>query len=214
MKRKQQRIDNSNKKMKTTLDRCVVVLDSNESKCRYFENFMENEEAKELIHEISNADYTVDKVKIFGKTIDSPRKVCAFSCDGRSYSYAGFTRESVKWTPKLLQLKEKIEDKLNEKFNYALVNKYDSGSEYIGWHADNEKDMESGSTIASISLGQKRKFSIKDIKSGKEKYNVELASGSLLTMEGDMQKNYKHSVPKSKQKMSVRYNITFRNIKN
>lgn len=206
-------ITENKKKSEFAQEQYITILNNKNCRCRYFENFMEKEESQKLMDELSKIEYTVDKVKIFGKIIDSPRKVCAFSSDGRTYSYAGFTRGSIKWTPKLLKLKEKLENMLGETFNYALVNRYSDGSDYIGWHADNEKDITEGSTIASISLGQKRKFSIKDIATGEEKYNVELENGSLVSMEGDMQKMYKHCVPKSTQKMSVRYNITFRNIK-
>lgn len=189
-----------------------MILNNNDSKCRYFKNFMNNEESQNLMDELSEVEFTVDKIKIFGKTIDSPRKVCAFSSDGKTYSYAGFTRGSIKWTPILFKLKGRLENVLGETFNYALVNRYDDGSEYIGWHADDEKDIKPKSIIASISIGQKRKFSIKDIATGTERYNIELENGSLISMEGNMQKVYKHCVPKSTKKMSVRYNITFRNI--
>ena len=199
-------------KKKLGQNQYVTILDNKNSRCRYFEKFMNDEDSQKLIDELSEINYTVDKVKIFGRIIDSPRKVCAFSSNEKTYTYAGFTRGSIKWTPELLKLKGILESVLNETFNYALVNKYDDESDYIGWHADDEKDIKVGSTIASISLGQKRKFSIKDIETGNEKYNIELANGSLVSMEGDMQRNYKHCVPKSRKKMSVRYNITFRNI--
>lgn len=199
-------------KMDINKNRYVTILDKDNCRCRYIKDFIDKEESQKLIDEISKNDFTVDKVKIFGKIIDSPRKVCAFSSDGKTYSYAGFTRGSVKWTPELYRLKVKLENTFGETFNYALVNRYDDGSDYIGWHSDNEKDICPGSTIISVSLGQKRKFMIKDIKTGKEKYGIALEDGSLITMEGNMQEIYKHCVPKSKQKMSTRYNITFRNI--
>lgn len=202
-----------NMKKTIPLEQYKTIFDNKNCKCRLFENFMKEDESQKLMDELSKINYTVDKVKIFGKTIDSPRKVCAFSSDGRTYSYAGFSRGSIKWTHELLKLKEKLEKVLNETFSYALVNRYNDESDYIGWHADDEKDIKAGSTIASISLGQKRKFSIKDKETGKEKYDIELGNGSLVSMEGDMQKLYKHCVPKSKKKMSMRYNITFRNIR-
>ncbi len=200
--------------MKKTIsqEQYKTILDNKNCKCRYFENFMKEDESQKLMDELSKINYTVDKVKIFGKTIDSPRKVAAFSSDEKTYSYAGYTRGSIKWTPELLKLKEKLEKVFGETFNYALVNRYNDGSDYIGWHADDEKDIREGSTIASVSLGQKRKFSIKDKGTGKEKYNVELENGSLISMERDMQKFYKHCISRSKKEMTVRYNITFRNI--
>ena len=41
---------------------------------------------------------------------------------------------------------------------------------------------------------------------------IELAHGSLLLMQGDTQKNYQHSLPRSAKAVDARINLTFRKI--
>ena len=97
--------------------------------------------------------------------------------------------------------------------NYAQLNYYRDGQDYIGWHSDSE--VEKGDLIASISLGAERKFSLrhKDYKTNDDipKYNFKLGNGSLLIMDYNTANKYwKHCLPKMKNISDGRINITFR----
>ena len=85
---------------------------------------------------LEKSTWTKDTYRIHGKLVDSPRTVCAYSDNGRVYSYSGMSRSSVEWFPELLALKQAVEMETGELFNYALVNRYENGNEYIGWHSD------------------------------------------------------------------------------
>lgn len=66
--------------------------------------------------------------------------------------------------------------------------------------------------IASVSLGHTRRFLVKSKDKEKESGVVEysLTPGSLVVMGGDMQKHWKHSVPKELRVKETRINLTFR----
>ena len=83
----------------------------------------------------------------------------------------------------------------------------------MGWHSDNEKDIIQNSSIVSVSFGADRKFSFKNIKT-KQTISLILANGSLLEMKEDTQKNWLHSLPKTKKIKNIRINLTFRQMKN
>jgi alkylated DNA repair dioxygenase AlkB len=150
-----------------------------------------------------------DEVFIFGKKHITARKMAWFADDGISYTYSKSTKAALAWTVELLEIKKAVEQKTGEKFNACLLNLYADGTQGMGWHSDDEKSIEQNSTIASVSLGVKRKFSFKH-RSSKQKVEVFLENGSLLLMQGETQKHWLHSLPKSLKLTSPRINLTFR----
>ncbi len=52
-------------------------------------------------------------------------------------------------------------------FNGALINWYENGEHYIGWHSDSEAQLVKNEPIYTISLGATRTFKIKG-KNGKK----------------------------------------------
>ena len=150
-----------------------------------------------------------------GKLIDTPRQTCSVHFDrsnediDRSYTYSGIKEIPTLAPTELFQLKEEVETKTGAKFNYALLNLYRNEKDSVDYHGDNEKRIVTDSTIASVSLGEARKFNMKNTVT-KELKSVVLSHGSLLVMKGKKQSKWNHSIPKSTRKMSKRINITFR----
>ena len=79
---------------------------------------------------------------------------------GVKYKYSGYEREGYPFPPKIRELKEKVENALpgNPTFNYCLVNRYDSGTDYMGLHSDDEREMDQFAPIVSLSFGISRYF--------------------------------------------------------
>jgi alkylated DNA repair dioxygenase AlkB len=150
-----------------------------------------------------------DVVHIFGKTIAMRRKMAWFADDQRRYTYSGSAKFVNSWTPELLELKNRIEKRLNIAFNGCLLNYYHDGADGMGWHADDEKSIEPNSCIASISLGATRNFDFKHRKTG-QKIRIPLLPGSLLIMQGETQQHWLHALPKSLKVQAPRVNLTFR----
>ena len=115
---------------------------------------------------------------------------------------------ALPWTATLLEIKEKIEAVQGE-YNYCLLNRYRSGSDSMGWHADDEPEM--GNVIGSLSLGATRKFRIRH-NITRETKTFSVSNGTLIIMAGTMQQFWKHDVPKTKENVGERINLTFRKI--
>ena len=81
----------------------------------------------------------------------------------------------------------------------------------MSWHSDNEKELGKAPVIASISLGETRKFSWKH-KTIKDRYDLYLEEGSLLIMQGAMQEHWLHCIPKTSKVQGSRINLSFRQI--
>ena len=139
--------------------------------------------------------------------------ICINGDDNLTYRYSGIKKLASGWTKALLELKGKVEEFCGEKFNFALCNLYRNGEDYIGPHSDDTRDLASGSSIVSISLGAERDFLLKS-KKDKSSHTVSLPHGSMIVMRTGAQELYKHSVPKRKKIVNKRINITFRNIDN
>lgn len=146
------------------------------------------------------------KPGIFGHM--QPRLIAAYGDTGVSYRYSRTTHPALPWTDTLMEIKNKIEA-VRGKYNYCLLNRYRSGSDSMGWHADNEPEM--GDIIGSLSLGATRKFRIRHNESRATR-TFEVASGTLIIMAGTMQQFWQHEVPKTKLPVGERINLTFRQI--
>ena len=152
-----------------------------------------------------------DEAVIFGKLIETKRKVAWFGDESFEYTYSGRTKRAEKWTPELLELKKKAEELTEETYNSCLLNLYHDGSEGMAYHSDGEKDLKKNGAIASITFGAERKFSYKH-KSTKERIDIQLENGSLLVMKGETQSFWLHRLPPSKKIFAPRINLTFRSI--
>lgn len=113
------------------------------------------------------------------------------------------------WPPELLRLKRRIEEVTGLKYSHVLLNLYKSGEVGLGMHSDKEA-WEKDASIASISLGAERRFDFQH-NTTKEIISIILEHGSLLVMNEDVQHFWKHGLPKTKQVLHPRINLTFRN---
>ena len=160
---------------------------------------------------LQNIPWKNDEVVVFGKRIVTKRKTAWYGDSNYVYIYSNTIKQALPWTRELVNLKQIVENLSNTKFNSCLLNLYHDGNEGMGWHSDDEKSIEDNSTIASVSLGAERKFCFKHKQSNKT-ISVLLEHGSLLLMKDATQKNWLHSLAKSKNVAQPRINLTFRTI--
>ena len=176
----------------------------------YYEKIVNDDEVKQLYKSLLNdIHWENERVIMFGKEIVTKRKVAFFSDPSISYRYASKTKIGLPWTSTLLIIKNVVESITKESYNACLLNLYHNGEESMGWHSDNEKEIITNSSIASLSLGANRKFSFKH-KVSKETISIELEDGSLLEMKGSVQTHWWHALLKSKKVTAARINLTFR----
>lgn len=178
----------------------------------FYPDFIAKDKADELLAVLLDSlHWRQDKITIFGREVDQPRLTAWYGDAGKSYTYSGLTMYPEPWTRELAWIKQQIETKTNSRFNSVLVNLYRNGQDSMGWHSDDEPELGSNPTIASVSLGQERVFQLKHrFDKALQKVSIPLNSGSLLLMKGATQHYWKHQVPKSTQPMDVRVNLTFR----
>lgn len=160
---------------------------------------------------IKQLDLQQESIQIFGKTVLQPRLSAFYADEGISYIYSQRKFSGKPWTTELFDLKAAIEEKTSEQFNSVLVNYYRDGTDSMGLHADNERELGQNPIIASMNFGASRKMVFR--KNGtNEKLEIELNDGDLLIMSGALQHNWKHEIPKQRKIGDPRLNLTFRKI--
>lgn len=179
----------------------------------YFPVFYNEEESNLLYKKLFNAiPWEQHKIKLFGKEILQPRLTAFYGEPERSYSYSGLEMKPREFNQDLLEIKQKCSAYADATFNSCLANLYRNGSDSMGWHADNEKELGTKPVIASVSFGAERIFHLKHKKDPTARYKIRLQHGSLLIMKGETQDFWKHQLPKTRKEVSPRINLTFREI--
>jgi alkylated DNA repair dioxygenase AlkB len=137
-----------------------------------------------------------------------PRLTASYGDEGVTYFYSGTVNRAVPWTPTLLEIKRQVEV-VRGRYNYCLLNRYRSGADSVGLHADDEPGL--GHVIGSLSLGATRAFPVRH-NATRETRTFALRHGTLVIMAGTMQQFWKHGVPKTSENVGERINLTFRYI--
>ena len=137
-------------------------------------------------HEIclQNINWVEGEIKIFGKTYKIPRLQAWYSDHGVNYSYSGKVLDQNIWNKELLEIKILIESICKCTFNSVLANLYRNGSDSMGLHADDEKELGLRPLIASLSLGEEREITFKH-KYDDVSLKIPQHHGQLLVMHGD-----------------------------
>ncbi|BBM66214.1 alkylated DNA repair protein [Vibrio alfacsensis] len=178
----------------------------------YFQpNFLAPTEADDYFARLkATLPWRQERIMMFGRSVLQPR-LQAWHGDA-AYTYSGLTMPPNPWTPELKSLKERCEHVAKSPFNSVLANLYRDGRDSMGWHQDNEPELGKNPIIASLNLGETRRFLLENLHC-KTKIEFELSHGSLLIMAGELQHHWKHSVPKTTKIKNERINLTFRYIK-
>jgi len=172
----------------------------------YDDAFLRPDLADRYFVELRDTSAWEQKKTVFGHM--QPRLTASYGDDGITYYYSGTKNKALPWTNTLLEIKEKIEA-IRGQYNYCLLNRYRSGSDSVGLHADDEPDM--GNVIGSLSLGATRTFRIRH-NTTKETRTFPVGNGTLIIMAGTMQRFWKHEIPKTTENVGERINLTFRKI--
>ena len=182
----------------------------------YTEDFLPQELASYdlLLEELEPHFYSDEesRVLVFGQWRNIPRRQFAMGDDGLTYRYSGNTVPAMPWDtcPTVRAIRDHIRRTLGVPVSFVLVNYYADGTRHIGWHSDDEKDLDPEQPIVSLSFGELRAFRLRSRDAQRETYQQVLAHNSCVQMHPPCQSLYQHSVPASARVHGGRINLTFR----
>lgn len=189
-----------------------LLILAKDGQAEYLSSFYNAEASDSLFSNLlGSLTWESDQLLMFGKLVRTARKVAWVGDPECLYTYSGVQKIPQGWTTELTQMRNKLEQFTGHTYNSCLLNLYHTGEEGMGWHSDNEKELDSAVPIASVSLGARRKFAFRH-KQDKTTSSVFLEHGSLLIMHPPIQEYWQHSLLKTKTVASPRINLTFRKI--
>ncbi|CAM4462342.1 alpha-ketoglutarate-dependent dioxygenase AlkB [Stenotrophomonas lactitubi] len=150
------------------------------------------------------------RIRMFGNWVDSPRLSCWIGDPQARYRYSGAEFVPHPWPLVLGALRDRLQAQGVGRFNSVLLNRYRGGTDYMGWHSDDEPELGPAPLIASLSLGAARRFLLRRRDDPARKAEYLLGHGDLLLMAGQTQRHYQHALPKMARVQGERINLTFR----
>lgn len=152
-------------------------------------------------------------IVLFGKRLLQPRLV-AWAGE-LPYRYSGQTLEPRPWPEAARLLLARVSEAAAVPFNHVLANRYRDGQDSMGYHADAEPELGPDPVVATLSLGQTRRFVLRRAarQTSEPPLVLPLQHGSLLVMGGTCQRHYRHAIPRdAAPQVAERISLTFRRL--
>jgi alkylated DNA repair dioxygenase AlkB len=167
-----------------------------------------------LLHELlEQTPWRSELITLWGKTHVQPRLTAWYGDDCLRYAYSGLDLNPLPWTPRLIELRDLMQELSGERFNSVLLNHYRNEQDSVGMHSDDETMLGPTPAIASLSLGATRTFVLKHKhRMDLRPMRLALHSGSVLLMKGQTQQFWKHGIDKLSTPCGPRVNLTFRRV--
>ena len=196
---------------------------SSETLFEFLPSPVDAEEGKRLLEELINqVRWQKDYFVAFHRRFPIPRLQAWFADDGIQYSYSNNLLTTQAWSPRLLRLKQQVEQISGCQFNSVLLTYYRDGEDSVDWHADDERELGDTPWIASLSLGAERLFQFRSKPDDQREHRkttpetreqqIPLPHASLLLMHPEFQRQWQHRVPVQGQIKIPRINLTFRRV--
>jgi alkylated DNA repair dioxygenase AlkB len=159
-----------------------------------------------------------------GKDVDLPRMKQFYGSIEKSgnypqYDYGGDDPPVLEFTPTLKIILILLNRETGQKSNHCIVNRYEKGQDYIGYHHDKTKSLYPNSKVIVLSLGETRIMDIQNLTKikGKTKTkkiaSIDMIHGSLFELTLETNKNHKHQIRKTKLAKKIRLGLTFRSVR-
>lgn len=171
--------------------------------------FLSETESLELQQWLTTLPWEQPQIRLYGKSLAIPRRQIWMGDPHCSYRYSGVTFVPHAWEPALDSLRQRLCQQTGYPLNALLLNWYQHGEHHMGWHSDDEAELGPNPAIASLSLGQTRRFDLRH-KQDETQLSLQLSDGDLLLMAGACQHHWQHRVPKQSRAEKARFNLTFR----
>lgn len=136
------------------------------------------------------------------------RKTASF---GAPYNYSGMTYPSAKMHDGIAEVRDALTERLPFEPDNCLVNFYENGRSTMGFHFDAADDLAPGTGVAIVSLGAVRTLRFRKMHDREVEFARPLASGSMLYMPPEVQREWKHGIPRETG-AGARISLTFRQL--
>ena len=103
-----------------------------------------------------------------------------------------------------------LSDRYRVEFDSVGVNLYRDGADGVAWHGDSNRKTLHDPLVATVSLGERRRFLMRPGTAGGPTHRFRPGGGDLLVMGGACQHLWQHQVPKEPRGAGARMSVTLR----
>lgn len=180
---------------------------------RVAKGWASTEQAENWLAELAReTPWKQESVTVFGRRHLMPRCTCWMADPGCGYRYSDLENVIEPWSRAANEIRERVSSACGVEFNSVLLNLYRDGRDSMGWHTDDERELDPQASIASFSLGASRTFRFRARGGEGEPLSLELEHGDLLVMEPPTQLHWQHALPRRLRVHEARINLTFRRV--
>ena len=135
---------------------------------------------------------------MYDREVDEPRLTAHYSGDP--------------FPPVLQAIKERVEPLVGVQIERIGLNYYRDEHDSVAWHNDRIAEFGTAPTIALVSFGATRRMQLrtKPAVEQKRSLSINLEPGSLLTMSGNSQLFWDHTIPKERRPVGPRISVALR----
>ncbi len=160
-----------------------IALDD-ESWVEHLPGWVAGQEAL-LDHLVRTTAWRSERRLMYDRLVDVPRLVAAIPADGPGH-------------PVLEQIRGLLDARYRTRFVNLSLGYYRGGSDSVAWHGDTTARELPQAIVATVSLGEPRKFLLrpKTPLGTSRRHTFMLGWGDLIVMGGACQRTWEHGVPK------------------
>lgn len=176
-----------------------VLTDDARGRIAYEPGFVDTAAARAWFDEIRRrAPWAAQRRQMYDRQVDVPRLTARYAADDPA-------------APDAIRLAAaRVHAHTGVPFTSVGLNFYRDGRDSVAMHNDHLYELEPGFPIALLSLGSRRRMTIRAKEAPKRSLALDLEPGSLLVMSYETQLHYLHGIPKTKEDVGPRISLAFR----
>jgi alkylated DNA repair dioxygenase AlkB len=176
-----------------------VLLDGAMGRVIHTPDFIDAAAATALFEQLrDHVPWRADRRVMYDRELDVPRLHASAAIDAA-------------WLPDALRdVAARLVAETGTPFTHIGFNHYRDEHDSVAPHNDRLGDLVRGHPIVLLSLGATRPMTIRAKKPPRHVVHVDLAAGSLLSMDYDTQLHYDHGIPKLATPCAPRISLAFR----
>jgi alkylated DNA repair dioxygenase AlkB len=179
----------------------TLLADDDRGRIAYTPRFVDAATAEAWFADLrSGVQWRTERRMMYDREVDVPRLMAHFRLD-----------PAPAVTPQpIVDAAARVVGSVGVPFNSVGLNLYRDGRDSVAPHNDHLNEIRKGFPIALVSLGSRRRMTIRAKAQPRTVIHVDLEAGSLLVMDYATQLHYTHGVPKTTEPVGERISLAFR----
>lgn len=179
----------------------TLLTDDERGRISYIPRFVDTATAERWFRELRDrVHWRAERRMMYDREVDVPRLTGSFRLDPPTEGTPGAILEAARL----------VADRIQAPFNSVGLNLYRDGRDSVAPHNDHLDEIREGFPIALVSLGARRRMTVRAKTGSRRAMHVDLDPGSLFVMDYATQLHYTHGVPKTDEPVGERISLAFR----